>query len=231
MLSFFRPIAVDVLKAVAPLVGVVCLLQFALVGAPVEVFVQFLAGALLTVVGMVLLFTGVDVGLLPMGRYVGAALPGKGSLALMLGVAFGIGFAVTVAEPDVLVLAEQAESASQGALPRHALVYVIAAGVGLFVAAGVLRILLGWPMSALLALTYSVIVVASVIAPADLVPLAHDAGSVTTGVLTAPVVLAFAAGLTSVLGGRSAVSDRFGLLGLASAGPVIVILAIAVAAR
>jgi hypothetical protein len=63
------------------------------------------------------------------------------------------------------------------------------------------------------------------------VPLAHDAGSVTTGVLTAPVVLALAAGLTSVLGRRSNVSDGFGLLGLASAGPIIVILLMAIALR
>lgn len=231
MLDFLRPILVDVLKAVAPLVGVICVLQATLVGAPLPAFLQFLAGALLVVLGMTLLFAGVDVGLLPMGRYVGAALPGKGSLALILAVAFGIGFLTTLAEPDVLVLTEQVAAASQNAPGSRTLGYLIATGVGSFVALGVLRIVFGWSMTALLALTYSVIVVATFVAPAPFVPLAHDAGSVTTGVLTAPVVLALAAGLTSVLGRRSNVSDGFGLLGLASAGPIIVILLMAIALR
>jgi hypothetical protein len=64
----------------------------------------------------------------------------------------------------------------------------------------------------------------SLVARSQLVPLAYDAGSVTTGVLTAPVVLALALGLSSVIARRSAVSDGFGLLGLASVGPIIVIL-------
>jgi hypothetical protein len=177
MLDFFRPILVDVLKAVAPLIGVTCVLQATLVGAPLPVFLQFLAGALLVVLGMTLLFAGVDVGLLPMGRYVGAALPGKGSLALIVAVAFGIGFLTTLAEPDVLVLTERVAAASHNAPRSRTLGYLIASGVGSFVAIGVLRIVFGWSMTALLALTYSVIVVASFMAPAPFVPLAYDAGS------------------------------------------------------
>ena len=79
-------------------------------------------------------------------------------------------------------------------------------------------------MTWLLAAIYSAILLLSFFAPANLVPLAYDAGSVTTGVLTAPVVLALALGLSSVLARRSAVSDGFGLLGLASAGPILAVL-------
>ena len=99
-----------------------------------------------------------------------------------------------------------------------------AIGVGLFTALGLLRVVWGYPMAWLLTGCYTVMLLLSLLSPAEFVPLAYDAGSVTTGVLTAPVVLALALGLTSVLAARSAVSDGFGLLGLASIGPIIAIL-------
>lgn len=224
MLSLLRTRLPEAAKAVAPLVGVVCVLQVLLVHASAALFVQFLAGAVLAMFGMLLLFAGIDVGILPMGRFIGAELPKKGSLRLILGVAFALGFATTVAEPDVLVLSEQIELASEGNLGSHTLIYIMALGVGLFTVVGLLRVLRGFSMAALLTGVYGVMILLSLVAPDTFVPLAYDAGSVTTGVLTAPVVLALALGLASVLAERSAVDDGFGLLGLASVGPVIAVL-------
>jgi hypothetical protein len=224
MLPLLKLKLVEVVKDVAPLVGTVCLLQILLVHAPLGLFLQFLAGSALAALGMMLLFAGIDLGVLPMGRYIGAELPRKGSLRFILAVAFGVGFAVTVAEPDVLILSEQVERASAGSIGGPGLVAIIAAGVGLFTAIGFVRIVKGFSMTWLLAAIYSAILLLSFFAPANLVPLAYDAGSVTTGVLTAPVVLALALGLSSVLARRSAVSDGFGLLGLASAGPILAVL-------
>jgi hypothetical protein len=226
MLSLLRTRLPEAAKAVAPLVGVVCVFQVLLVQAPAAMFLQFLAGTLLALCGMLLLFGGIDLGILPMGRFIGAELPRKGSISLILGVAFALGFATTAAEPDVLILAAQVERVSQGELRSQPLVYVIAAGVGLFVAIGLLRVVRGFSMAALLAGVYTLMLLLSLVAPPMFVPLAYDAGSVTTGVLTAPVVLALALGLASVLAERSVVDDGFGLLGLASAGPIIVILAL-----
>jgi hypothetical protein len=224
MLPLLKLKLVEVVKDVAPLVGTVCLLQVLFVHAPLGLFLQFLAGSMLSGLGMMLLFAGIDLGVLPMGRYIGAELPRKGSLRFILAVAFGLGFAVTVAEPDVLILSEQVERASAGRRGGAGLVAIIAAGVGFFTAIGFIRIVKGFPMTWLLAAIYSSILLLSYLAPASLVPLAYDAGSVTTGVLTAPVVLALALGLSSVLSRRSAVSDGFGLLGLASAGPILAVL-------
>ncbi len=224
MFSLLRTRLPEAARAVAPLVAVVCVLQVLLVQAPIALFVQFLAGSVLAVLGMLLLLGGIDAGIVPMGRFIGAELPRHGSLWLILGVAFALGFATTVAEPDVLVLSGQVESASQGSLRSHVLIYLIAAGVGLFTAIGLLRVVRGFSMAALLAGVYTVMIVLSLIAPANIVPLAYDAGSVTTGVLTAPVVLALALGVASVLSERSALDDGFGLLGLASVGPIIAVL-------
>ena len=212
------------LRAVGPLIVAGCLLQIALVGASAVLFLQFLAGSCLAVLGMVLLFAGIDMGVLPMGRFIGAELPRSGSVGLIIGVAFALGFATTIAEPDVLVLAHQVVTASGAAIGRHLLVYVIATGVGLFAALALFRAVRGHSMAALLTVVYGVVILLSLLAPADIVPLAYDSGSVTTGVLTAPVVLALALGVSSVMSQRSAVADGFGLLGLASVGPIIAVL-------
>ena len=177
-------------RAVAPLIGVACVLQVMLVDVSAALFGRFLLGSLLATAGMMLLFTGIEVGVLPMGRYIGAELPKRRSLWLILGVAFALGFATTVAEPDVLVLARQVEAVAAGALSGRTLIYVTGAGVGLLAALALARVVLGWRMVYLLAAVYAVMLVATFLAPPELVPLAYDAGSVTTGVLTAPVVLA-----------------------------------------
>ncbi|MFG1347744.1 DUF1538 domain-containing protein [Xanthobacter autotrophicus DSM 431] len=214
----------EVIKAVLPLVGLVSVLQIAVVRAPAELFLQFLAGSVLAVFGMLLLFVGIELGILPMGRFVGAEMPKKGSIALILAVAFALAFATTVAEPDVLVLAGQVDAVSGGALSGRAILVLVALGVAVFTALAIGRIVLGGSMRVMLALVYALVVALAFAAPAAITPLAFDAGSVTTGVLSAPVIIALAMGLSSVLAGRSAVSDGFGLLGFASVGPIIVLL-------
>lgn len=224
MFSLLKNNLLDALKTVAPLVIVASLLQVALVQAPVLLFIQFLAGVALVALGMTLLFVGIDLGVLPMGRFIGAELPKHGSIAFILAVAFVMGFATTVAEPDVLVLTSQVAGISQSGASQNLLLYLIAGGVGVFTALAMARIVYGASMRVLLTIALGLVILLSFIAPADIAPLAYDAGSVTTGVLTTPVVLALAAGLSSVLAGRDAMSDGFGLLGFASIGPIIVIM-------
>lgn len=214
----------EVIQAVVPLLVVVCAFQVLLVRAPLELFLQFLGGALLTLFGMLLLLAGIDFGILPMGRFIGAELPVKGSVWLIVGVAFALGLATTAAEPDVLVLATQVDAASDGAIGGQPLVYVIATGVGLFASLALLRIVAGFSMVRMLTIIFVTIIVLALAGPETFIPVAFDAGSVTTGVLTAPVLLAVTLGLSAVLAQRSAVADGFGLLGIASSGPILAIL-------
>lgn len=228
MYRLLRQTLLEVLRAVAPIIVASTIIQTTLGGVQAALLLQFLVGAVFAIAGMVLLFVGIELGVLPMGRFIGAELPKHRSLMLIVGVAFAIGFATTIAEPDVLVLAGQVEEMSGGARSARTLTYVIAIGVGLFVGLALLRVVWGVPMTYLLAATYASMLLLTLLAPADLVPLAYDAGSVTTGVLTAPVVLALALGLSSVLAKRTAVEDGFGLLGFASAGPIVALLLLGV---
>jgi hypothetical protein len=224
MLYLLREKFLEVAQAVAPLILAICLLQVTLVQAPLAFFLQFLVGAALCVVGMLLLLTGIDYGILPMGKYIGAELPQKGSLSLIMAVTFALGFATTVAEPDVLVLSGQVDEASGGAISRQSVLYVVALGLAAFSVLAMVRIITGWSMGYMVAGAYTIALVLAVFAPAESIPLAFDAGSVTTGVLSAPVMIALAIGLSTVLGGRSALSDGFGLVGFATIGPILAIL-------
>lgn len=231
MISELRQRLIEVLKTVAPLIGVICLFQLLLVHAPIAQFLQFLLGAGLATIGMLLLFMGVDLGVLPMGRFIGAEMPRRGSVALIVAVGFAFGFATTVAEPDVLILANQVDRVSGGAIAGIAVLYVTAVGVAVFVAIGLARIVYGFSMRLLVTAAVSLVLLLSFVAPREFVPLAYDSGSVTTGVLTAPVVIALSVGLSSVLSGRSAVSDGFGILGLASIGPIIAVMLMGILLR
>ncbi len=214
----------EVLKAVMPLIAVVTVLQVTVIHAPIELFIQFLVGSALAIAGMILLFLGIDLGILPMGRFIGAELPRRGSLLLIVGVAFATGFATTVAEPDVLVLATQIGVVSGNSVSGQVVLYAVGIGVAVLTAVAMVRIIFGWSIRMLITGAYLLMLLLAFLAPADFVPMAFDAGSVTTGVLTAPVVIALAIGLSSVLAGRSAITDGFGLLGLASTGAILAVL-------
>ncbi|WP_285907570.1 DUF1538 domain-containing protein [Pseudodesulfovibrio pelocollis] len=211
----------EVLLAVLPIAGVVILLQVFLVSLSWEVFARFLVGAAMVLAGLFLFLQGVKIGLLPMGEAVGGELPKHGSLRFLLFFSFILGFAVTVAEPDVRVLAHQVDLASGGAVNRQVLILSVALGVALFVVLAMARIVFRTPIAWLYAVSYLLIITLSLITPADFVPIAFDAGGVTTGPVTVPFILALGLGTVAVMGGRSSFSDGFGLVGLASVGPVI----------
>lgn len=214
----------EVLKSIVPLITVILAFQYTMINISTELFIQFIIGATMTIGGLVLFFLGIDVGVLPMGKFIGAQLPKKNSLFIIAAVAFAVSFATTVAEPDVLVLAKQVKEISGGMISGNAVTYLMAIGVGLFAMIAMFRIIIGFSMVRLLTVFYVLVILFSLFAPTKFVALAYDAGSVTTGALTAPVLLALALGLSSVLANRTSLSDGFGILGFASIGPIIIIL-------
>lgn len=224
MLGYLKSKTMEVLKAILPLVIVIIIMQFTLIKMPIALFLQFLAGAVMVVAGMVLFLLGIETGILPMGEAIAAELPKRRSLLLIVAIAFLIGFAATIAEPDVIVLTGQIDRVSQGSISDNILVYVIGIGIAIFVAMAMLRIVFGFRMAYLLAAGYLAVIILSFFTPAEFVPVAFDAGGVTTGPMTVPIILSLGIGFSSVLAGRSAISDGFGLIGLASVGPIVAVM-------
>ncbi|HEY4711838.1 MAG TPA: DUF1538 domain-containing protein [Dehalococcoidia bacterium] len=224
MRNLLKDKMLEVIRAIAPLIVVVIILQFTFVKAPASVFIQFLIGSVLAIAGITFFLLGIEVGILPAGKTVGAGLVERRSLWLIIAIAFLIGFSATIGEPDVLVLSRQADVVTAGTVPEGGLVCIIGIGLAFFVTMAVMRIIFGFRIAYLLTASYLIVILLSFFTPPEFVPLAFDAGSVTTGILTAPIVLALGIGLSSVLAGRSAISDGFGLLGLASIGPIIAVM-------
>ncbi|MEW6622751.1 MAG: DUF1538 domain-containing protein [Bacillota bacterium] len=218
----------EVVYAVLPITMVVIVLQFTLIWLPMEVFWQFLIGVALVSTGLILFFLGVHIGLLPIGEMIGSALPKMGKAWLIVLFGLLLGFVVTIAEPDVRVLALQVEMVSDGVISKNLLIYTVALGVAIFVGLALLGIILNIPITYILIGGYGLVFVLSAFTPVHFVPVSFDAGGVTTGPMTVPFILALGVGVATVLGGKSASTDGFGLVALASIGPILAVLLLGV---
>ncbi len=224
MLSDFRTLFREVTQAILPIVLLILLVHAFLPDISINTVLSFIIGSIMVIIGMTLFLMGVKIGLLPMGEAIGSEIPKSGSIFLIICTGFLFGFLATIAEPDVRVLAGMIETVSGNSIEKIQLIIVIATGVGFFVATSVLRIIYNVPIAYLFAAGYLVIIIISFFTAPDYIPIAFDAGGVTTGPITVPFILSLGIGVTSILGGRSALSDGFGLIGLASIGPIIGVL-------
>jgi hypothetical protein len=214
----------EVLYAVLPIIGVVLFLQFTIIWMPMEMLLQFLVGVGMVSAGLILFLWGVQAALLPIGELIGASLPRLGKAWLVVFFGIILGFAATVAEPDVRVLAMQVDRVSNGEISKNFLIYTVAAGVAFFVGLAMLRIILSIPISYLLVASYGLVFLLAAFTPAHFLPVSFDAGGVTTGPMTVPFILALGVGVASVLGGKTASADGFGLVALASIGPILAVM-------
>ncbi|HLR61900.1 MAG TPA: DUF1538 domain-containing protein [Lentibacillus sp.] len=218
----------EVIYSILPIALVITALQFTIIWLPMEAFVQFLIGVLFVGIGLILFLLGVNIGLLPVGEMVGSALSKTKKLWVIVLFGFLLGAVVTFAEPDVRVLSSQIDDVSGGAIPQIILIMSVAIGVGIFVALAMFRIVFNISIVYLLAGGYALIFLVAAFAPSSFVPISFDAGGVTTGPLTVPFILALGVGVATVIRGKSASSDGFGLVGLASIGPILSVLILGV---
>lgn len=218
----------EVFFAIFPITLVVILLQFTIIGMPMEVFLQFIIGVVMVSIGLILFLLGVNVGLLPVGELIGSTLPKYGKVWVVVFFGFLLGFVVTVAEPDVRVLALQVDLVSGGAVSRDLLIYTVALGVAIFVGLAMLRIVLNVPLKYILTAGYLIVFLLAAFTPPQFVPISFDSGGVTTGPLTVPFIIALGVGVASVIRGKTSSADGFGLVALASLGPILAVLMLGV---
>lgn len=220
-MSTFKEDSKETLMATLPIISVVLAMQIFVLRSPIEDVLLFIGTAIMVVVGFTLFLVGVRWGLLPIGEAVGAEMPQRGSLPFVIVVMFTLSFLVTIAEPDVRVLASLVESVSAGMLDRTQFIFVIGFGVAFFMVVSALRTLYGVSIKKLLAVGYSIVIALSFITPAEFLAVSFDAGGVTTGPMTVPIILSLGVGISAVLSGRRDLSNTFGFIGLASIGPII----------
>jgi len=207
------------LAAVLPITLIVLGISILLVPIDLGTVVMFLAGALMLIAGMGFFQLGAEISMTPLGKGIGSEVAKTRKMPVILAIGFFMGAIITMAEPDLQVLANQVP-----AIPNQVLTLTVAVGVGLFLALAVLRILLKIHLSTLLMLLYIALILLSFFVPGDFLAVAFDSGGVTTGPITVPFIMAMGVGLSSVRGDKDASQDSFGLVALSSVGPVLAVL-------
>ena len=222
----------EALASALPITAIVYLLALTpLVDLSKTELITFTVGAVMLILGIGLFSMGADLAMTPMGTHVGSGLSQQKKLSLLLGVCFVLGMLITIAEPDLQVLANQVSAVMNGTV----LVYCVGLGVGAFLLVAILKTVFQRSLSQILMLFYMLLFALALMLVVSgnepLLPMAFDSGGVTTGPITVPFIMALGVGISSVLGDRRSKENSFGLVALCSVGPVLAVLVLGIFSR
>jgi len=209
----------EAFSSVLPITVIVLTASVFLAPLPAGTILMFLGGAALLIVGMGFFTLGADMAMMPMGEGIGIHLTKSSKLSLIIFISFLMGTLITMAEPDLQVLAGQFPS-----VPSTILIVTVACGVGLFLVIAVLRPILKIQLSILLTFFYVITFIIVAFTPATFIPVAFDSGGVTTGPITVPFILAMGVGIALIRSDKHSQDDTFGLVAICSVGPILAVL-------
>lgn len=229
-------------KDVLPVVVLLLFFQLVVLRKPLPNWRRMALGFFFVLLGLSLFLNGLETALFPIGKTMARQLSDPdfilGSAAANVSPAwyafvwvyvFGalIGFATTIAEPALIAVSFKAQEVSRGGLNQWGLRLAVAVGVALGIAIGTFRIVTGTPLYLYILVAYVIVLVQTIFAPREIVPLAYDSGGVTTSTVTVPLVAALGLGLSETIPGRDPALDGFGLIAFASVFPVMTVMAYA----
>ena len=202
--------------SVCPIAIVVLIL--ALTIAPLSGYdiIKFIISTILLIFGMALFGIGADTAMFTIGTSIGGNLSKSRRFFMLLILALLLGFIITLAEPDLSVLAGQVIS-----INKWLFIAVVSLGVGLFLTMAVLRIIFQVKLRTLLIISYAIVFLLMIFTPSGYLPVSIDSGAVTTGPISVPFIMAFGMGISAVRSGKADENDSFGIIALTSVGPLI----------
>ena len=208
------------LLSVLPIAAIVVILSLTLAPMSGGAITSFLVGCVLVIAGMSLFALGADAAMIPIGELVGSATTKTRNLTVIIVVSVLIGAIITMAEPDLSVLA----SGLAAHINKWVLISLVAVGVGIFLALSMLRVIFGISLRLLLLISYGAVfaiaLALTLLGKEPFLPLAFDSGGVTTGPMTVPFIIAMGLGVATI-GGKAGADESFGFVALASVGPII----------
>ena len=225
-MGLVKDIFKEVNTSTLPIAIMLLILQVVVLGSAIDELGLFIFCIALVIIGFTIFLYGVQSGINPTVKAIGAEIPKRKSHLFMIAVVFMISFLITVAEPDVAVFGEQVHSIFSS-INNQMLVYAIAAGVAIFLIIAAFKIIYNLSLKLIITISYVIIVILTFLAPTEFLGIAFDAGSVTTGPMTIPILLSLGIGICSIGASRTEM-DGFGMIGLASIGPVITLLIVGI---
>ena len=202
-------------SSVLPITAIVLILSITVVPIEPGVLTLFIFGAISLILGMSLFTIGADIAMQPLGEGIGVTMSRSKRNVMKLLICFVLGVLITIAEPDLQVLAEL-----MPAVDNMVLILSVAVGVGIFMVISMLKTKFKIKLSYILMFFYAVVLVIALFAPADFVPTAFDSGGVTTGPITVPFIMALGAGMAAVSSSKHG-DESFGTVALCSVGPIL----------
>jgi len=210
------------LVTIIPIVIMVMILTL-IVPMPPSLLISFLISSGLLILGTSLFTFGADISMLMIGEKLGDKLVRSKIVMIVLFVCLVIGTVVTIAEPDLRVLADQLTS-----IPSNTLIIVISLGVGVYMLLSALRSIFGLDLNLILLISFIIIFALVSFVPEGLIPMAFDAGGATTGTISIPFIMTLGVGLVSHRTDKKAKESSFGLVALCSTGPILAVMLLGV---
>lgn len=187
-----------------------------------KTLLKILIGLVYTYIGLVLFLTGVNVGFMPAGNYIGGIIASQPFRFVLIPIGMVIGFFIVKAEPAVYVLMEQVEEITSGAISGKSMGLSLSLGVAFSVGIAMLRALTGIPIYWFILPGYFIALLLSFFVPKIFTAIAFDSGGVASGPMTATFLLPFAMGACQAVGGNI-VQDAFGIVAMVAMTPLIAI--------
>lgn len=208
----------DSFKSVIPITMIVLIISLFLDVSKTSI-IAFLISSVFLVFGISFFTIGANMSMIEIGEHIGSSIIKKRRLLLILIISFIVGMFITISEPDLTVFAKEITS-----IPSLLIIFLSAIGIGIYLMVGVFRIIKKISYRTIVTISLLLIMLLLYFVPLDFVSIAFDGGSVTTGAMGVPMIIAFGYGITKYRSDKEAKGDSFGLCGLASLGPVIAIL-------
>ncbi len=236
----------ETVKDVIPIMVLLLFFQLVVLRKPLPNLKRMAFGFVFVLIGLTLFLNGLETALFPIGKIMakqlsvpqfvfGSTIVPSDSVWHSYGwiYLFGalMGFAATIAEPSLIAVSFKAHEVSRGALNQWSLRLAVALGVGIGIGIGTFRIVTGTPLYIYIIAGYVIVVIQTLFAPREIIPLAYDSGGVTTSSVTVPLITALGLGLSETIPGRNPALDGFGLIAFASVFPIITVLGYAQISR
>ena len=215
----------DTALALLPILVIVLFVHIFFYKFETQTLVNFVLALLLVTVGETFFLTGIDSTIMPMGELMVNSVNKASKFVIFVVFAVAFGMCATIAEPDVTIFADQVNGAGIS-VTRTALVFSIGAGVGLMIAFAILRIIKNINIKYIYLVLFAVIFLLCTQIKSEYIAIAFDAGGATTGIITAPFLLAISSGITTRFTDNKDNNEVFGMVGLASLGPIIAVLVV-----
>ncbi len=206
-------------SSVIPIVTIVAILCLIWIPIQTDLMLAFLIGSVFLIVGMGLFTVGSELSMTQIGSHIGSGLTVSRKPWLILTVCFVLGIVITMAEPDLQVLASNVPG-----IDTTVLIIVVSVGVGLFLMLSMVRILCSIPLRWMLTGFYGLVFLLAILSDQGFLSVAFDSGGVTTGPMTVPFIMSLGTGVAAIRSDSRAEEDSFGLVGLCSVGPILAVL-------